>query len=209
MRKRIAFLIVIGLAIVSRRVEAGCTEEAAELRAQLSAEARRARIWNIGWGAAFGVAAVGAVALAVTETRPFGTFTDDDRDLYYVAAGKATIGLAARLVIPLRIDVPAAAAEPCADAIALRAAVAEAGRRERRMFWLGHLGGLAVNLAGVVVLAERRSFGIGALSFAIGYPVGLASSYTQPRRSWHLWRERRASWTAIVGPRGVWLAGEF
>jgi hypothetical protein len=163
----------------------------------------------VGWGVAFGAAAVGAIVLVATETRPFGTFDDDARDLFYVSATKATLAMAGRIVTPLRVEVPAVAAEPCADVVALRAALADAGRLERRTFYVDHIGGLAINLAGAIVLAERRSFATGALSLAIGYPVGLASSYTQPRRAWHAWRERRASWTAFVGPRGVSIVGAF
>jgi hypothetical protein len=55
----------------------------------------------------------------------------------------------------------------------LRAAAERAARTERRAFWLSHLGGLAVNFGGTLVIAERTSWKTGLWSFALGYPVGL------------------------------------
>ena len=155
---------------------------------------------------------VGQVALAVTETDPFGTFDEDDREILYVGAIKATLGLGSRVVRPLRARVPVASGDACADVAALRAAVAEAGRHERQAFFLTHLGGIAVNLAGASVLWYRRGFGVAALSFALSFPVAPISAYTQPRGSWHLWREQRATWQLGVSPREgggamLWLGG--
>ena len=32
----------------------------------------------------------------------------------------------------------------------------------------------------------------------MSYPVGLASAYTMPRKSWHLWRAERTTWSVSV-----------
>jgi hypothetical protein len=178
---------------------APCDEEAVELRAHLDEEKRRTFRWNTAWAIAFGAAAATQLTLALTETNLFGEFDADYEDTLYVGASKATIGLLARVVVPLRVSVPAATGDACRDVALLRDALEEAGKRERRSFWLTHIGGTALNLAGAAILTYRRSFKTGAISFAISYPVGPASAYTQPRRSWHWWRERRASWTVQAG----------
>jgi hypothetical protein len=192
--------------------ETACVEEAAELRAHLTSESRRARRWNTAWAIGFGTVAAGQFTLAATKTNLFGEFDRDYQETMYVGAAKAGAGLLVRLVLPMRVRVPAPAAEPCADVTALRASLADAGRRERRGFFLTHLGGTALNLAGAALLTYRRSFRVGALSFAISYPISPLHAYTQPRRSWHRWRTHRASWT--IGASGgsettFWLGGTF
>jgi hypothetical protein len=186
------------LAVAPRAAQAeaaACADEAASLRAHLTAEAHRARRWNTAWAIGFGGAAAAQLALAVSRTNPLGTFDRDYEETLYTGAAKASIGMLVRLVMPLRIRLPAPADSPCADVLALRTALADAGRRERRSFWLTHIGGTALNLAGAALLTYRRSLAIGAVSFAISYPVGPLHAYTQPRRSWHRWRADRASWT--------------
>lgn len=201
------------LVVASSQANAAtCEQEAVALRSHLEREAHRARVWNTAWAVAFGAAAAGQVALALAEVDPFGTFDEDDREILYVGAIKATLGVGSRVVRPLRARVPAASGDACADVAALRASVAEAGRRERQTFFLTHFGGIAVNLAGAAVLWYRRGFGIGALSFALSFPIAPIAAYTQPRGSWHLWREQRASWQLGVSPREgggamLWLGG--
>src|SRR5258706_6579642 len=156
-RRALSAVIVIAIAILSRRADASCTEEAAELRDALRDEAHRARVWDVAWAVGFGVAAAGSVVLVATETKPFGTFDEDYRELLLVGAAKAAIGMASHLVLPLKITVPEPVSDPCTDVVALRAALAEAAKRERRSFYLNHLGGLAMHLVGIAVLAERRS----------------------------------------------------
>lgn len=192
-----------------RAVTAGCVEESAILRDHLVHEASRLQLWNTAWAIGFGAAAAGQVTLAVTETKPFSTFDTDYQETLYVGATKATIGMAARLVLPLHIEVPAATGDPCADVAALRATLATAGRRERRTFWLTLIGGTAVNLTGSIVLWQRRDFGVGALSFVVGFPIGPLAAFTEPRASWRQWEARRASWVVGAGPRSLWLAGSF
>ena len=173
---------------------ADCATEAAELRHQLAIESHRAHRWNGSWGVAFAAASIGQLALAVGNVG-----NTDQHEAFYVGAAKAGLGAASHLVVPLAIDVPAAVDDPCADRTALEGALAVAKKKERSIFYLGHFGALAVNLAGVIVLAERRSLLVGLESFAVGYPVGLLSIYTAPRAAWHL----------TVTPSGVALAGEW
>ncbi|MGN6109105.1 MAG: hypothetical protein ACTHU0_28625 [Kofleriaceae bacterium] len=205
-------MAVVG-ALASTRAEASsCADEERALRAHLASEAHRARVWNTSWAIAFGTAAAAQVAVGLAEWKPFGTFDQDYKETVYVGAAKATIGLAARLVFPLRVEQPASSGDACADLPALRAALDAAARRERQSFWLTHVGGTALNLAGAAFLTYRRSFKVGAISFAISYPVGVLSAYTQPRRSWKEWRARRPHWS-IIATTGeattLGLAGEF
>lgn len=190
-----------------------CAEEATALRAHLVEEQRRATRWNYAWAIGFGAASATQLAFGLAEYKPFGEFDDKFRDTVYVGAAKAAVGLAARLVLPLRIPVPAAHPDPCTDRAALRDALATASRKEQRSFWLTHLGGTALNLAGAAFLTYRHSLATGAISFAISYPVGPASAYSQPRRSWRHYRDVRGSWAvgATAGDTAttLWLAGAF
>jgi hypothetical protein len=183
-----------------------CQAEATELRARLLEDARHARRWNLGWEIAFGAASAGQLALALAEVKPFGTFDADFRDTLYVGAAKSAIGVGGHLLFPLRIDVPEATADACADRDALRLALAEAARRERTTFWLNHIGSIAVNLAGAIVLSERRSWQVGVASAALGYPVGLLSVYTAPRCAWHEWRVQASATPSAVS---VVVSGQF
>jgi hypothetical protein len=206
--------LAAALAAPRAATAATCEAEAAELRALLTGEARRARRWNTAWAIGFGAASAAQLALGLAETNPLGAFDRDFEDTVYVGAAKAAIGMAVRIALPLRATVPPPAAAPCADLPALRAALADAGRRQRRSFWLTHVGGAALHLAGVALLTHRRSLRTGALSVVLGYPFGLLHAYTQPRRGWHGWRDRRASWTVgVSGASGagatIWLGGRF
>jgi len=178
--------------------EPACASDADLLRSHLDQAARATFRWNLAWGVLFGGAAVGQVVLAVTETKPFGTFDAAYRDTMYVGAAKATIGMASRIVMPIGVSVPPRSADRCAELVALRASLMTIAGKERRTFWLTHLGGTALNLAGAVYLWHRHSFSTGAISFAMSYPVGPISAYTLPRKSWHLWRDRRASWSVAI-----------
>lgn len=175
-----------------------CTADADRLRAHLEQAERNTFLWNTTWAVLFGSAAVGQIVLAVTETKPFGTFDAAARDTYYVGATKATLALATRVLTPLRVSVPARNEDRCVELVTLRATVTTLANKERRGFWLGHIGGLALNLAATGFLWHRHSFTDGAISFAMSFPVGLASTYTMPRASWKLWRAEKASWSVTV-----------
>ena len=192
-----------------------CEAEASELHAHLEEESQRAKRWNTIWAVLFGAAVVGQAAFALAEIDPTGgDFDDDARDTLWVGTGKATLAVASKVVLPLRIPVPARTPNACEDVSVLRKALAEAARREKRSFWLTHLGGTAVNLAGLTILTVRRSLKVGAISFAISYPVGPASAYTQPRRSWQKHRDLVDAWTVGVSADGqgggqLWIGGQW
>lgn len=216
MPTRNALLLVALLAASARAqpsLQPDCAPEADHLRAHLVEADRSTFRWNLGWSIAFGAASAGQLALALAEWNPGGEFDAKYRDTLYVGAAKAGIGLASRIVLPLRARVPAPEADRCAELVALRASVSDLATKERRLFWLTHIGGTALNLAGAALLWQRHSFSTGAVSFAISYPVGVASAYTLPRKSWKLWRAERARWvvTASAGAeqatlslRGTW-----
>lgn len=206
-------LVVIAIALAPGAARADCGRDADALRTHLTSQARGVRIWNTAWAIAFGAAAAGQFALAAAETNPLGTFDRDYQETLYVGAAKATIGFASRVVMPLRVDVPAPDPDRCRDLAQLRASLTAIAKKERQTFWLTHLGGLAINLAGAGLLWERRSFAVGALSFAMSFPIGPISAYTMPRGSWHRWRDEHAAWSIAVTPRAdgwsLGVAGAF
>lgn len=177
-----------------------CAAEAARLRSHLTAAARATRRWNVGWSLGFGAAALGQGVLLAAEVNPLGPYDAASRDTLYVGAAKATLALATRLVMPLGVDLPPEQDDRCAELQALRRELSVIATKERRTFWLTHLGGAALNLAGAGVLWWRHSFEAGAVSFAISYPVGVLSAYTLPRASWRRWRVESGSWSVAVVP---------
>lgn len=166
--------------------------EAAELRAHLTEQAGKADTWNLAWRLTFTGAAVGTLAVGLAD--PFPSL----REGLYASSGKATIGALARWFLPLRIRMPAEIGDACADVAALRKEIRRLAKKERSLFYMGHVGGIAVNLAGAAYVWWRDSFGKGLLSIAVGYPVGLLSNYTMPRGTWKLYREREAAWTVTT-----------
>jgi hypothetical protein len=186
------------LASVPAHAAPDCAADADRLRAHLEQADRATFRWNTTWTVLFGAAAVGQVVLAVAEIKPFGTFDAATRDTYYVGAAKATLALGTRVFTPLRVSIPSPNADRCAELLALRASLKVIAKKERQGFWLGHFGGMALNLAASGFLWSRHSFTDGAISFGMSYPVGLLHTYTMPRKSWHLWRSERASWSVSV-----------
>ena len=206
-------LFVIAIALAPRAARADCARDADALRAHLTSQAHGVRMWNTLWAIGFGAAAAGQFALAATETNPLGPFDRDFEESLYVGGVKATIGFASRVVMPLRVDIPGPDADRCRELAQLRASLTTIAKKERQTFWLTHLGGLALNLAGAAVLWERRSFVVGVLSFATSFPIGPISAYTMPRGSWHRWRDEHAAWSIAVTPRAdgwsLGVAGAF
>ncbi|MDX2090923.1 MAG: hypothetical protein SFX73_23895 [Kofleriaceae bacterium] len=179
-----------------------CAPEADRLHAHLVEAERSTYRWNLSWTLAFGAASAGQAALALTETNPLGEYNEKYRDTLLVGSAKAGIGFLSRIVLPLRVSVPAPTADRCADLTALRTTVTKLATKEKRMFWLTHLGGAALNLAGAGLLWHRHSFTTGAVSFAISLPVGWASAYTLPRKSWKLVRAEAAQWNVTATATG-------
>jgi hypothetical protein len=185
-----ALALIVLLTRVAYADATDCARDAAELRAHLETARRHATEWNVGWAIGYGV--VAGAQLGLLATHP----TQSVEDTLYVGAAKATLGLLSRLIVPLRVTIPPPNPDACADRLALRAAVADAGRHERSEFWLLHIGSFAVNLAGAIYIGVRGSWRAAAVSGASGYIVGLIGVYTIPRASWHLWR----SFTVDVTP---------
>ena len=204
---RWSIVVVITLATQTARAE--CVEEARELRAHLTRESGNARTWNTAWAIGFGAAAAGQLGLAAAEVNPIGEFDRAFEEQMYVGAAKASLGLAVRIVLPLKIHVPPADADACIDVKQLRAAIEHAGKKERRSVILTLLGGTAVNLAGSALLWYRHDLTTAASSFATGAIVGPISAWTQPRRSWKLAKQRRVEWQAGIGVGSLWVAGTF
>lgn len=205
MAKRCAFVVAMATIMMATPPPAAaaetCAEEAALLRTHLEVEERRTRRWNTAWLVTYSSVVVVQLTVAAVEYKPWGTFDQAFRDSMIVGGTKASLGVGVRLFLPLRVrSLPTASADACADLAALRQLVADGGRRERRSFFLNHLGGLAVNLTGALFLWDRHDLETAALSFGTGVAAGILAAYTQPRRSWHLWRARRATWTAGAAP---------
>lgn len=197
-----ALLVAVALATIAPRDAnaADCAADADRLRAHMEQADVSTSRWQVAWTIVFTTAAVGQFALALAEWKPFGEFDDQYRDTLLVGGSKATIGIGSRVLFPLRARVPAPNADRCVELAELRRSIAALGKQERQSFWLTHLGGTALNLAGFGVLWYLHSFKTGAVSFAMSYPVGITSAYTLPRKSWHLWREEKATWTVGVLP---------
>jgi hypothetical protein len=205
------------LAVVAPRPAAACDPEvagaeAATLRAHLDGEARRARRWNLGWAIAFGGLAAAQGALVAAEWTPLGDYDADAEAELWIGAGKATIAMLARAVTPLRVHRPAVTGDGCVDLEAAQRALRATARAQRRTFWLNHLGGLALNVGGLVLFRTTRDGWTGGLrSAALGYPVGIASTYTQPRGSWRGVRQGdlRIGIVRGGGYTGLALGGSF
>ena len=213
-------LITLAVAVAVRTATADpvcnasdAAAEAAALRVHLRDESARADRWNVGWGIGYGTAAAAQLGLAIARWNPIGDYNRSFRDTLLVGAGKAALGALSRGFAPLRVEVPAAVADPCADVVALRGALARAARRERALFWTSHIGSLVVNLGGSAIVADRASWSVAAVTFAIGYPIGLLGAYTMPRGSWHAWRTLQPTAIAPVpiagGGVALTIAGTF
>src|SRR3954447_9226771 len=143
--------VVVLLLMLARSAQAGdCATDAASIRAHLVDEAQRAHRWNLGWGLGLGAIAAGELVLGLD---PTGSFDRDFKQSAYVGAAEATIGVLGFAILPLKINVPAASSDACADLSALRAAAARTAKLEREQFWMQHVGGLIVNTAGMAYLA--------------------------------------------------------
>jgi hypothetical protein len=153
------------------------------LRERLAREQHRARWWNVGWGAAFGVAAVGYTALA-EERWEFGLSLDDHKvDALWVGATQAAISAVSHVVLPLRTEEPPApTGDPCRDYDAATHAIVTTAAHERTSFWLSLAGGVALEGGGLLYLGlHDRAWGEGALTLATGVPVAIAHAWTIPR----------------------------
>ena len=181
--------LLIGRSAVADPAADAC--DPAALRAHLARESARAARWNLGWRLFYSAVTIGQAAIAITPI-----VDRDSRRASAVGAAESALGAGSHWLAPLHVEPPVS--DSCS---ALRDAIERAGRNERKTFWLLHVGILAVNATGAVVLGELTTWQRGALSFVLGYSIGLVEAYTLPRGSWH---EARA-WTAAAIPRdGGW-----
>ena len=184
-----AITIVIAVC-VARHAAADCVAQ----RALLARDQARAEKWNLGWGLGFTAATVIQAAGALTPV------SDRQHDALVVGAIKSGVGALTHAILPLRVATP----QRCEDVERL---VRTAGKHERNLFFLNHLGGLALNLGGALVLGELHTWKDGLVSFAIGWPVGLFHAYTLPRGAWHEMR----TISVVPQPGGALaiIGGEF
>lgn len=165
--------------------------EVTELHDHLASQSAKANTWNTAWRWIFTGAAVGTAVTGAID--PFPSW--EIKYGLYGSAGKATIGALARWFMPLRIRPPAITGDACTDLAAMRKEVTRVARKQRSLFWMGHIGGILVNLGGALYVYYYDGTGKALLSIAIGYPVGVTSNYTMPRGTLKLYRSREAAWT--------------
>ncbi len=216
--------ILVILAGWNSRAHAQCdpaTAEAQRARIErlLADQQHKAHLWNLGWGIGFGGATVAQLVFAVRpQWAPIINVNDKMQTSLYIGAVKSGLASVARTILPLRVERPhiAPGTEPCAALAEAERALAVTARRERNSFWLNHIGSLLANLGGTLILGlGYHAWGQAALSFAVGYPVGLISIYTEPRAGWHAHRSR--SWVSgvsaapLITPeiRGLAITGWF
>ena len=186
-----------------------------EIDDAVCADFRRAATWSLAWTVTFAIAAVGSAGTAALA--PGDWMGNDARAGLYVTAAKSTLGVLAKLVDPLHIDVEGLCHDRHPASVKARhALLVEAAHRERHALILNIFGGLAVNTAGLLYLGYGRGAWESAwISFGIGTAVGVASALTAPVHSWLLKRRRdRPHDIAAVpmigrGSTGVALAGTW
>jgi hypothetical protein len=155
--------------------------ECEQLRAHLDREARRARRWDLAWALTFGTFAVAQGGMLAAEWVPGEEWSDDAEAGLQVGIVKSSIASLSHIVLRLKVERPSG--DDCAS---LARAVRETARHEKQAFWLNHAGSLLLNVGGLLYLGlVEDAWGEGWKGVALGYPIGLISTYTQPRASWH------------------------
>jgi hypothetical protein len=202
----------VGTAVAAPAVELSVRER--EIDDAVCEDFHRAAQWSFAWTATFAIAAVGGAGTAAFA--PSNWIGDDTRAGLYVTAAKATVGVLAKALDPLRINVSGLCGDRHpASAQVRHAFLVEAAQRERHTLILNVFGGLAVNTAGLLYLGYARGAWESAwISFGIGSAVGLASALTAPVQSWILNRRLGRPSIALVpavgrGSAGMALAGTW
>jgi hypothetical protein len=202
----------VGPAMAAPAVELSARER--EIDEAVCEDFDRAAKWSLGWTATFAIAAVGSAGTAAFA--PGDWFEKDTRAGLYVTAAKATVGVLAKLLDPLSINVEGLCGDRHpASANVRHAFLVEAARRERHTLILNVFGGLAVNTIGLLYLGYARGAWESAwLSFGIGSAVGVASALTVPVQSWILNRRLDRPTVVLIpaigrGSTGMALAGTW
>jgi hypothetical protein len=179
------------------------------LEERLQAHQRYANRWVLGWGTVY----VGGMVVEGTRAG----FEDDrgERANQVVNAVKSGIGLTrdivldppharhgARELTAMPTATPADCQQRLARAEQLVQDLAQDAREERKS-WIPHLGNLALNLVGAVIVAEGFDEPAGWASGAIGFAVGEVRIWTFPWQAEGTWQEyqRRFPRTTSDGPR--------
>ena len=202
----------VGTAIAAPAVELSARER--EIDDAVCGDFVRAAKWSLAWTATFAIAAVGSAGTAAFA--PSNWIGKDTRAGLYVTAAKATVGVLAKLLDPLSINVEGLCGDRHpASAKVRHAFLVEAAQRERHTLILNVFGGLAVNTIGLLYLGYGRGAWESAwVSFGIGSAVGVASALTAPVQSWILNRRLDRPNIALVpaigrGSTGMALAGTW
>lgn len=198
-------------AIMMRPPPACDADEVERARVSINVESDQARRWNLAWGLLYLGFAGLQVGLAQAEFSVSGEFDGAAESSLYIGAGKAMLGAATRVVLPLRIPKVAASGDPCADAKAIERARAIASKKEQRTFWLQLGGGMALHvLGGGYLIVYEDSWSQALTSLGIGIVVSGVTLYTEPKTSWRR-GHTRVGVTPIVlrDGAGIGLAGTF
>jgi len=219
--RRFALVLVVFAVTAGAGDAVACPPDAAEraaaLRERLDAERARAARWRLGWGIGFGVAAIGQGALVLAEYTPLGDYDEAAEASLIAGTAKSLVGMGARVIRPVKVPRPKVTGDPCTDLAAAEDAFARAATSEKRSFWLNHLGGLALQIGGslYIGLSVDDAWGDAMISFALGYAVGVTSTYMQPRGAWREHRRAPEARTWHVAPlvtphgRGLAIGGAF
>ena len=188
-------LVPLFLALVAPAAHAdSCSAQAEIIEQTLANEARRARLWNRGWG--IGLATAGVAQLVLAAEPEWSLEIDEAQaKTLYLSAGKSFVGASSGLLLPLRVVQPSSRRgdEPCARLAATERALAATARNQRRQRWLGILGSPALNISGSLWLGVGHGLWTEALtSFLLGSAVGLLRMYTQPMGAERALRRYRA-----------------
>lgn len=223
MTRALVALALVGAlaATVADAIAQTCPPDAADratkLRKHLDGEREKAARWRLGWGIGFGVATLGQGALVIAQVSPLGEYDEAAEAAMIAGTAKAIVGLGARVITPVKVPEPKVTGDACTDLAAAELALALAARSEKQSFFLNHIGGLALQIGATLYigLAADDAWGDAAISFAIGYAVGVSSTYTQPRAAWHEYRRQPAERTWHVAPlvapsaHGLAVVGRF
>lgn len=217
-----ALRILVGALVLTATIDAtACPPDAAaraaSLRSRLDREHSSAQTWRFAWGSVFAVAAGGQLALLLTETALVGEFDDATRANLTAGVAKSVLGVASRVIPPIKVPRLAVTGDACADLAAAEASLAVAAKTERKTFWSGHFGNFIVHGGGAIYigLSVDDAWDEAAISFGVGMLIGFVATYTQPRGAWHEHRRAPEARTWYVAPlvipdaRGFSIAASF
>jgi len=184
------------------RCDADTEQRLQYLEDHLAGGRRYANVWWQTWNGVYGAGIAGA--------RAGLTGDSGKRADHVVSAVKAGVGLADNLLRPppARLGASELAAaggeESCAERLGraedlLRRNAADA--RKRRFSWRPHLGNLALNAAGAVIVAEGFDENRGWASGAVGLAVGELRIWSYPWQADGAWKEYQRRFPASGAPQ--------